>query len=116
MKNWEETVIILPDEQLLFPVLHTLPKNIDKVNVTMGYPVKNTPVYVFLEAVLEMQRYIKIEDGIPLFYHQPLKSLLSSIYLQSVNPTFVTDLLREMKEQNQIYITQKKLHEGGAFF
>ncbi|WP_373496414.1 PD-(D/E)XK nuclease family protein [Aquiflexum sp.] len=115
-ENWEETVIILPDEQLLFPVLHTLPENLDKVNVTMGYPVKNTPVYAFLEAVLEMQRYIKVEDGIPLFYHQPLRSLLSSIYLQSVNPTFVMDLLREMKEQNQIYITQKKLHEGGAFF
>lgn len=115
-ENWEETVIILPDEQLLFPVLHTLPENIDKVNVTMGYPVKNTPVYAFLEAVLEMQRYIKIEGGIPLFYHQPLKSLLSSIYLQSVNPTFVMDLLKEMKDQNQIYITQSKLHEGGGFF
>lgn len=115
-EEWEETVIILPDEQLLFPVLHTLPKNIDKVNVTMGYPVKNTPVYAFLEAVLEMQRYIKMEEGKPLFYHQPLKSLLSSIYLQSVNPTFVMDLLKEMKEQNQIYITQKKLHEGGVFF
>ncbi|WP_373496319.1 PD-(D/E)XK nuclease family protein [Aquiflexum sp.] len=115
-ENWEETVIILPDEQLLFPVLHTLPENIDKVNVTMGYPVKNTPVYAFLEAVLEMQRYIKVENGIALFYHQPLKSLLSSIYLQSVNSTFVLELLKEMKEQNQIYISQKRLHEGGAFF
>ncbi|WP_194777401.1 PD-(D/E)XK nuclease family protein [Pararhodonellum marinum] len=116
-ENWEQTVIILPDEQLLFPVLHTLPDNLDKVNVTMGYPVKNTPVYAFLEAVLEMQRYIKPgEDGWPVFYHQPLKNLLSSIYLQSVNPTFVADLMKEMKEQNQIYIPQKKLHEGGAFF
>ena len=115
-ENWEETVIILPDEQLLFPVLHALPGNIDKVNVTMGYPIKNAPVYAFLEAVLEMQRFIKTEDGNVLFYHQPVRNLLSSIYLQSINPTFVQGILKEMKGQNQIHISQNRLHEGGVFF
>lgn len=115
-ENWEETVIVLPDEQLLFPVLHTLPENIDKVNVTMGYPVKNAPVYAFLEAVLEMQRFIKTEDGKVLFYHQPVRNLLSSIYLQSINPAFVQEILKEIKEQNQIHISQNRLHEGGVFF
>ena len=115
-ENWKETVIILPDEQLLFPVLHTLPANIDKVNVTMGYPVKNAPVYAFLEAVLEMQRFIKTEEGKVLFYHQPVRNLLSSIYLQTINPAFVQEILKEIKEQNQIHIFQNRLHEGGVFF
>ena len=115
-ENWEETVIILPDEQLLFPVLHALPDQIDKVNVTMGYPVKNAPVYAFLEAVLEMQRFIKIEDGKVLFYHQALKNLLSSIYLKSTNPEFCKTLLGEIQEKNQIYVSQEKLHQGGEFF
>ena len=115
-ESWEETVVILPDEQMLFPILHTLPTNIDKVNVTMGYPVKNAPVYAFLEAILEMQRFTKLEDGKILFYHKPVKDLLSSIYLKSANPLHTTLLLQDIQEKNQIYISQEDLHGGGGFF
>ncbi|WP_113922952.1 PD-(D/E)XK nuclease family protein [Cognataquiflexum aquatile] len=115
-ENWEETVVILPDEQMLFPILHTLPGQIDKVNVTMGYPVKNAPVYAFLEAVLEMQRFIKVEEGKVLFYHQPVKNLLSSIYLKAENESFVAKTLADMQEKNQIYIPESTLHQGGALF
>ncbi|WP_332913125.1 hypothetical protein [Algoriphagus boritolerans] len=115
-ENWEETVVILPDEQMLFPVLHSLPDQVDKVNVTMGYPVKNAPVYAFLESVLEMQRFIKVEEGKVLFYHQAVKNLLSSIYLKSANPGFCKGLLAEIQEKNQIYISRENLHQGGAFF
>jgi hypothetical protein len=107
-ENWEETVVILPDEQMLFPILHTLPGQIDKVNVTMGYPVKNAPVYAFLEAVLEMQRFIKVEEGKVLFYHQPVKNLLSSIYLKAENESFVAKTLADMQEKNQIYIPESR--------
>ncbi|MBN3583234.1 PD-(D/E)XK nuclease family protein [Algoriphagus aestuarii] len=113
---WEETVVILPDEQLLFPVLHTLPDQVDKVNVTMGYPVKNAPVYSFLEAVLELQRFIKMEDGKMLFYHTPVKDLLSSIYLKNEVPGFAEDLVEEMQRLNQIYISSDKLHGGGKLY
>lgn len=115
-KAWEETVIILPDEQMLFPILHTLPSQIDKVNVTMGYPVKNAPVYAFLEAVLEMQRYVKVEEGKVLFYHKAVKDLLSSTYLKSANQVHAKHLLAEMQEKNQIYISQEELYLGGDFF
>ncbi|SDA82027.1 PD-(D/E)XK nuclease superfamily protein [Algoriphagus alkaliphilus] len=115
-ENWEETVVILPDEQMLFPILHSLPDQIDKVNVTMGYPVKNAPVYAFLEAVLEMQRFIKIEDGKVLFYHQAVRNLLSSIYLKTANPKFCEDLLLDIQAKNQIHISQENLQKGGEFF
>ncbi|WP_439489933.1 PD-(D/E)XK nuclease family protein [Algoriphagus sp.] len=113
---WEETVVILPDEQMLFPVLHTLPDQVDKVNVTMGYPVKNAPVYSFLEAVLEMQRFIKEEDGKVLFYHTAVKNLLSSIYLKSINPGFAEKLMEEMQLLNQIHVSAEKLHQGGYLY
>ena len=40
------TAIVLPDEQLLIPLLHVLPKSIDKINVTMGYPIRATSLYM----------------------------------------------------------------------
>ena len=112
----EETVMILPDEQLLFPVLHSLPERINQVNVTMGYPVKNAPVYAFLEAVLEMQRFIKIENGEPFFYHQPIKNLLSSTYLKSVNEGFCKGVLGEIQAMNKVYISRTELGKGGKLF
>lgn len=112
----EETVVILPDEQLLFPVLHALPDRIDQVNVTMGYPVKNAPVYAFLEAVLEMQRYIKIDNGEPFFYHQPVKNLLSSTYLKGVNEDFCKGVLGEIQSMNKVYISRAELLKGGRIF
>ncbi len=115
-ENQEETVVILPDEQLLFPVLHVLPPHVDKVNVTMGYPVKNAPVYAFLEAVLEMQRFVKVEEGRTVFYHQAIQNLLTSTYLKSANPEFCKALMVEIQEKNSIYIPEQKLHEGGRFF
>lgn len=115
-ESWEETVVILPDEQMLFPVLHALPDQIEKVNVTMGYPVKNAPVYSFLEAVLEMQRFIKVEDGKILFYHTAVKDLVSTIYLKAVDPDFAKGLLEEMQLNNQIHVSAERLAKGGSFY
>jgi len=81
----EETVIILPDEQLLFPVLHQLPEVITKLNVTMGYPMRNAPIYAFLDAVLDLQRHSKLKEGRVTFYHKPVLDLLAYSYLQAAD-------------------------------
>ncbi|MBP1638316.1 MAG: hypothetical protein H6Q18_1105, partial [Bacteroidetes bacterium] len=43
-KDWIKTAIVLPDESLLVPLLHSLPETIKNINVTMGFPLKATPV------------------------------------------------------------------------
>lgn len=115
-ENWEETVVILPEEQLLFPLLNVLPEKIDRVNVTMGYPVRQTPVYTFLEAVLELQRYAKMEDGELLFYHKPVKDLLSNVFLTEMAPDFSKQVHDELLRTNAIYFPAEKLREGGEVF
>ncbi|MEX0884777.1 MAG: PD-(D/E)XK nuclease family protein, partial [Cyclobacteriaceae bacterium] len=108
--------MILPDEQLLFPVLNVLPAQVGKVNVTMGYPVKNTPVYTFLEAILELQRFTKEEGGEYYFYHKPVQELLSTVYLQSRHPDFVNEIMVHLNQTNTIYVPQHLLIRGGEFF
>ncbi|WP_158856813.1 PD-(D/E)XK nuclease family protein [Lunatibacter salilacus] len=115
-ENLEETVVILPDEQLLFPLLNILPEGIKKVNVTMGYPIKNTPIYTFLESVLELQRYIKIEEGVVLFYHKPVVDLLSSVYLRRENPALSLEISGKIQATNQVYVTKETFQGGGKLF
>jgi RecB family exonuclease len=38
-----KTAIVLPDEKSLLPVLFAIPKEIDSLNVTMGFPLKQSP-------------------------------------------------------------------------
>jgi ATP-dependent helicase/nuclease subunit B len=42
--DFDDTAVVIPDEKLLMPVLHSLPAVTDTINVTMGYPLKGTPV------------------------------------------------------------------------
>ncbi len=112
----EETVIILPDEQLLFPVLHTVPEAIDKLNVTMGYPIRNAPIFAFLDAILDLQRYVKVKNEEITFYHKPVTDLLSFPYWQPATSDFVPNLLAEIKKTNLVDVSQKRLIGGGELF
>jgi CRISPR/Cas system-associated exonuclease Cas4 (RecB family) len=40
------TAVVLPDEQLLIPLLNAFPESVSKINVTMGYPLRSTSLYM----------------------------------------------------------------------
>ncbi len=52
----DETAVVLADERLLIPVLNSLPANIKNVNVTMGYPLRFTPIYEFVQTIFNLQK------------------------------------------------------------
>lgn len=45
----KRTAIVLCDEQLLLPVLHNLPPNIQTLNITKGFPLLQTPAYTLID-------------------------------------------------------------------
>src|SRR5690606_32348830 len=89
---------------------------VPKVNVTMGYPVRNSPVYGFLESLLELQKYVSTKEAQVEFYHKPVRGILNSPYFKTVNGEFVVQLLKTMEETNLVYIPADKLAAGGEFF
>jgi hypothetical protein len=50
------TAIVLPDENLLIPVLSAIPEKYQKVNVTMGLTLKDSPVYQLINHLVQLQR------------------------------------------------------------
>lgn len=50
----ENTALVLGDESLLNAVLHSLPSDISTVNVTMGYPVKDSALAHLFDLLFEM--------------------------------------------------------------
>ncbi len=59
-KPEQDTAIVLCNESLLQPVLHSLPDDtspnpVKRTNITVGFPMTDTPVYSFINALLSLQ-------------------------------------------------------------
>lgn len=73
----KETAIVLTDENLLLPVLHSIPPAVRNLNVTMGYPLSGTVPYILLERLLLLQSHAR--EG--LFSHTDALGILSHPYV-----------------------------------
>ncbi len=104
-----KTAIVLGDEDLLVPVLQSVPDNIKNVNITMGYPVSNTPIYSLLEHVIELQKNAKQKQNKTTFYHQNVVAILNHQYVNTQFHNEARDLLQFIKKNNRIVISQDEL-------
>lgn len=78
----KETAIILTDESLLMPLLHSLPKECaNNINVTMGHPLRNTTAYSFIDRLISLQKKAQISRGEVNFYHADVTGLLMHPYI-----------------------------------
>lgn len=71
------TAIVLPDENLLLPVLYSIPEEIGKINVTMGYSLSNSSIAGLVEHIALMQQNIRKWNGQPAFYHRYVNAVLN---------------------------------------
>ena len=53
----QRDAIVLTDENLLLPLLHALPADLGSINVTMGYPLRSSLAYTFVERLVELQHH-----------------------------------------------------------
>lgn len=53
----KDTAVVLCNEALLQPVLHSIPGEVKHVNITMGFPLSQTPVYSFLIALADLHTH-----------------------------------------------------------
>jgi len=77
-ESFKNTAVILGDEHLLNPILNSIPKNIDNINITMGYPLSGTSLSSLFEQLINLY-IIKEDRG---WYYKPFLDLLSHSYLQ----------------------------------
>ncbi|WP_420315758.1 PD-(D/E)XK nuclease family protein [Ekhidna sp.] len=108
----DEIVVVLPQDYMLFPLLNALPDTVDKLNVTMGYPLKDTPLFGLLEAAIELQEHTNLspENGLS-FYHKPTLDILSHPYLYKEEKNPLDKLIGEIKKKNQIRVFQNDIQK-----
>ncbi|MDR0421428.1 MAG: PD-(D/E)XK nuclease family protein [Proteiniphilum sp.] len=71
------TAIVLPDERLLLSTLYSIPGEIGKINVTMGYGLSYSSVSALMEHIAGLQRNVRESAGEMMFYHRNVLSILN---------------------------------------
>jgi hypothetical protein len=72
-RDWSKTAVVLADESLLMPLLYALPSSIEKLNITMGFPLDQHPIAIFVNALLKMA----LRQTAKGFYFADVESVLS---------------------------------------
>ena len=108
-KNLKENAIVLCNEALLLPVLHSLPADIKDVNVTMGFPLAQTPVYNFINALVELQTSgYRTDTG--RYTYEAVLNVLKHPYTRQLSPSAPT-LELSLTRNNRFYPLPSELKQ-----
>lgn len=111
------TAIVLPDEHLLIPVLNAIPDSIQHINVTMGYPLIDTPVASLMDAILSLQKNRRYQTGADGkgclgYYYRDVLPVLNHQYVAAACGKEALRLVEDIQKNNRIYIKADELLQG----
>ena len=105
----KENAVVLCNEALLLPVLHSIPQEVKNVNITMGFPLAQTPVYSFINAVMELQTNgYRSDTG--RFTYEAVSAILKHPYTQQLS-SHAGPLERELTQTNRFYPLPSELKQ-----
>ncbi|MFC2109016.1 PD-(D/E)XK nuclease family protein [Bacteroidota bacterium] len=107
--NLQNTALVLADESLLSLTLNSLPNNVDKLNITMGYLLKDMPVsglfQVLFDLYLNQEKLAKVASN--EFYYKDIERLLQNpIFYKLFGKNSDFELLRSsVVKNNQVFVS-----------
>ncbi|MCX7987376.1 MAG: PD-(D/E)XK nuclease family protein [Bacteroidales bacterium] len=104
MNEPENTAIVLADETLLLPLIRAIPPTIGEVNVTMGYPVRQTNIYTLFQQIIELQLHGRSSKG---FYYKQVEAILYHPFLMKLMQNWVQEFILSFHNSNRVYIEEE---------
>ena len=110
-KMGRNVAIVLSDESLLQSVIHSLPPEVGSVNITIGYPLQQTPFYSLIQQLIQLQGigHPKFSDTYRLHY---VLIALRHPYTRYISEKY-TDLQNKLNEQKRFYPSREFLSMDG---
>ncbi len=110
LKEFDNTAIVLADESLLFSALGAIPEDTGTVNITMGYPVKNSMIYGFLTLIVSLLKNKKEDEKRGKYvYYRYVTDILNHQLLGYWKTKKEIEFLNEVKLKNKITIELESL-------
>ena len=111
----KETAVIVLDEKLLNPLLAAIPENISALNISMGYPLKESSIAGLLRSLFSLQenveRFKSKRKNQLRFYYKDIFDLFHHPYAAYLVPDkqAVSDFLEDIRHYNRMVISEEEL-------
>ncbi|MEO8235928.1 MAG: PD-(D/E)XK nuclease family protein [Flavobacterium sp.] len=104
----DKVALVLGDENMLIPMLHSLPASVGSLNITMGYSSKNNPIQLLVAKLFKMHNNaLNRSESSYVFYYKDVLDVLSNPIIESyVNASKV---IGTIKKNNYTFITHQKV-------
>ncbi|KAF2331141.1 PD-(D/E)XK nuclease family protein [Flavobacterium ginsenosidimutans] len=106
----DKVAVVLGEENLLVPVLYSLPSSVGALNITMGYSGKNNPSQIFVAKLFKMHtNALSRKGGSYVFYYKDVLDILTHPLVEPY--ANAQKLVKIIKENNYTFITHNKILE-----
>ncbi|MCK5781131.1 MAG: PD-(D/E)XK nuclease family protein [Flavobacteriales bacterium] len=108
--KYRSTALVLAEENLLLPILNSLSDSVDNINITMGFPIRNTPLAGLFDLIFKLHdKVVKLNrlDNVKPYYHQDLIAILKHPIIKtysSNNNQSSDSIISEINDNNLVFI------------
>ena len=107
-KAGRKTAVVMCDESILLPIMHSLPPEADKVNITSGFPLAMTPVASLVMLLFDLYTLGLRKKGTAFTPHY-LKKLMAHPYARHLQGVH----LKEMNDVHLKGVHLSQVHQEG---
>jgi hypothetical protein len=106
------TAVVLPDETLLLPTLYSIPEEITKINVTMGYSLSLSSISSLIHHIGNFQKNLRTLDGEYAFFYRYVKAITNHSLIASLCSRSAEELNRYIIENNRVLLTASEIPDN----
>ncbi|MGL4582526.1 MAG: PD-(D/E)XK nuclease family protein [Flavobacterium sp.] len=106
----EKVAVVLGEENLLLPVLHSLPATVSSLNITMGYSGKSNPIQILLNKIFKLHLSAIRRSGkqYVVYYKEILDVLTNPVLSQIIVPE---EVIKEINNRNLSFFSLNRFNE-----
>ncbi len=108
----EDTALILGNEKLLTSLLNSMPENISKANITMGYELQNVTLSELFESIFKLHLNKTKWNKKNTFYYKDLIAVINDPFVQNfwiTKDVFEQKLKTLLYKDKSIFVSEQEL-------
>ena len=110
-KAGRKTAVVMCDESILLPIMHSLPPEADKVNITSGFPLAMTPVASLVMLLFDLYTLGLRKKGTAFNPHY-LKKLMAHPYARHLQEVHLKEMHSKGVHSKGVHLSQ--VHQEGS--
>jgi len=109
----EDTAVVLCNEGLLLSILHSVPDDIKELNVTMGFPMIQTPIYNLVNEITVLHADGYIKDSVGRFNHRYVLPILQHPLIRQISDEAI-NLEQNLRSRNSFRPSAEELQKDNV--